>query len=125
MYPKHLPKWEQTDPYMFTSKTSVESDKELRIISTEIRRTANDVTDVKNILHDQETRNIISWLSPLNFWIRHSDSLSRRHQGTGLWLVKTTGFQDWLSGKDRVLWCPGIRICLLTQDEASKNLTVL
>ena len=58
---------------------------------------------------DQETQNIINWISPLNFPIKQNDYFSRRHTGTGEWLLEDTTFKSWLDGPEKTLWCPGIR----------------
>ena len=57
---------------------------------------------------DLETTKILAWLSPLNFWITQQDIFSRRHEGTGTWLLGDDIFKSWLHGTKRILWCPGI-----------------
>ena len=56
-----------------------------------------------------EERDVIKWLSPLDFSSKQNDSLSRRQEGTGQWLLETVEFRSWLDAAGRVLWCPGIR----------------
>ena len=51
---------------------------------------------------------ILHWLSPLNFWMKQQDTLSRKEEGTGLWLFEEPAFKDWLEGRERILWCPGM-----------------
>jgi len=67
------------------------------------------VEDVQMTQSRQEHRMIAEWLSPINFPITHNDICSRRQQGTGLWLLNSPEYQDWIYGTDDVLWCPGIR----------------
>jgi hypothetical protein len=62
----------------------------------------------------EERRNILDWLSPLNFWNSQQDTYSQAEPGTGLWLFKSREFQSWIRGGNvRTLWCPGDRMSLL------------
>ena len=56
-----------------------------------------------------EERDLLDWLSPLEFFSKQIDTLSRRQQGTGRWLLESNEFRRWLEDAGRVLWCPGIR----------------
>lgn len=71
-------------------------------------RTSNFI-NILNYITDQERRDILSWLSPLDFRTTQSDTLSRRQEGTGEWLFEDPPFGRWLSGTERTLWCSGIR----------------
>ncbi|KAF8207721.1 ankyrin repeat-containing domain protein [Mycena galopus ATCC 62051] len=55
-----------------------------------------------------ERTEIIDWLCPINFFLRHADISRVRQEGTGLWLLSHPGFQEWKSGWRRTLWCRGI-----------------
>lgn len=64
--------------------------------------------------HDEQLRRerrltTIRWLSPLHFGDKQKDILGGRQEGTGGWLLRDTRFTDWLEGKTRTLWCPGMR----------------
>lgn len=56
-----------------------------------------------------EERDLVNWLSPLDFFSKQSDALSRRQEGTGRWLLESNEFRSWLDTAGRVLWCPGMR----------------
>ena len=56
-----------------------------------------------------EEREIINWLSPLEFLSKQNDARSRRQEGTGRWLLESHEFGSWLDNSGKVLWCPGIR----------------
>ncbi|KAL8856068.1 MAG: hypothetical protein Q9178_007324 [Gyalolechia marmorata] len=56
----------------------------------------------------QERRQVLAWLSPLNFFKTQQDIFARRVTGTGQWLIVSPGFQDWMSGSTQTLCCPGI-----------------
>ncbi|KAJ6602411.1 ankyrin repeat domain-containing protein [Mycena vulgaris] len=55
-----------------------------------------------------ERKEIINWLSPINFFLRHADIKQVRVPGTGGWFLADPRFQEWHSGSGRILWCPGI-----------------
>lgn len=58
---------------------------------------------------NSEERDLVHWLSPLDFSSKQSDALSRRQEGTGRWLLESNEFRSWLETAGRVLWCPGMR----------------
>ncbi|KAF7362797.1 ANK-REP-REGION domain-containing protein [Mycena venus] len=55
-----------------------------------------------------ERNQIIEWLSPINFFLRHADISRARQAGTGGWLLADPLFKQWESGSGRTLWCRGI-----------------
>jgi hypothetical protein len=65
---------------------------------------------ITKYLLDQETRDILDWLSPLNFWTKQDDYFSRKEDGTCRWIFEEPAFNAWLNGTERMLWCPGIRM---------------
>lgn len=71
----------------------------------------------------QLRREIIEWLSPLNFLKTQIDVLNRRQTGTGQWLLESAEFKDWFSGSGTTLWCPGIRMTYLKPSENWTSLT--
>ena len=56
-----------------------------------------------------EEREVINWLSPLEFSSKQNDALGRRQEGTGQWLLESPEFRSWLHTAGGVIWCPGIR----------------
>jgi len=61
-------------------------------------------------LVDEESQNILGWLSQLNFWKKQNDTLSRREAGTCQWIFREPAFNEWLDGTQRILWCSGMRM---------------
>ena len=60
----------------------------------------------------EENQRIFRWLSQLRFEEKQNDILSKRHPGTGQWLLDSDEFKAWSDGqpdKPSTLWCPGIR----------------
>jgi hypothetical protein len=58
---------------------------------------------------EKERMQIIDWLSPINFFLRHADISRGRQKDTGGWLLEDSRFKRWESGSERTLWCRGIR----------------
>ena len=63
--------------------------------------------------HDaKENQEILTWISNLSFEKKQVDTLSKRHPGTGQWLLDNDRFKAWrngVEGSPSALWCPGIR----------------
>ncbi|KAJ6467478.1 hypothetical protein DFH09DRAFT_832865, partial [Mycena vulgaris] len=55
-----------------------------------------------------ERAQIIDWLSPINFFLRHADISGARQLGTGEWLLADPHFKEWESSSGGTLWCRGI-----------------
>jgi len=66
----------------------------------------------RDILQTQEDREIVKWLSDLNFWGKQDDTFERHEKGTGEWMLNDPRFESWINGDTAVLWCPGDRIPL-------------
>lgn len=86
-----------------------------RAIHEEISRTQDGVQTISKALEeinlrqtDRDNREVLDWLSPLNFWIKQIDVFEKRHPETGTWLLQNEVFAEWLSGTGKTLWCPGI-----------------
>jgi hypothetical protein len=65
---------------------------------------------VKLVRHqdNQEHRAILDWLTPVDYAHEQNDFISRRHEGTGQWLLDSVEYQAWLKTKKQTLFCPGI-----------------
>ena len=66
--------------------------------------------DQESQLRDRESRDIIAWLSSLNFSAKQNDVFSKQHSGTGRWFLENDIFKAWINGHQKALWCPGIRM---------------
>ena len=64
-------------------------------------RTRDAVTD--------ERRQVLNWLSNLNYWNKQKDFFERTEPGTCQWFLDSAEFKAWMEGGKRVLWCPGDR----------------
>ncbi|TVY17131.1 Ankyrin repeat, PH and SEC7 domain containing protein [Lachnellula arida] len=65
---------------------------------------------VKLVHHqdDQERQAILDWISSVDFPSQQKDIISRRQDGTGLWLLDSEEYKAWSSLKGQTLFCPGI-----------------
>ena len=55
-----------------------------------------------------EHKEILDWLTKVEYGPKHSDFLSRRQPGTGQWLLDSEQYQTWLKTSAQTLFCPGI-----------------
>ncbi|PON30014.1 hypothetical protein TGAM01_v201380 [Trichoderma gamsii] len=69
------------------------------------------IDTIESIYGSEYLRDFYKWLSPVFdvFEKRQHDifELPGRQDGTWEWLQSTQEFKDWLSGTNRILWCPG------------------
>lgn len=68
----------------------------------------SDVNQLHERQNDQSNRDLIAWLSPVNYHTQQDDFLRRRQAGTGKWLLNSDKFQTWLKGSKQTLFCHGI-----------------
>jgi len=63
------------------------------------------------IYNSDEDAKIMRWLSPLEPENRHNSVRTKRHEGVGGWLLKTSEFQEWSGGEGGankgILFCKG------------------
>jgi len=64
--------------------------------------------ELRETQRTQELRDILAWLSPLDFVAKHDVIRSRHEQGTCQWLLDSVAFKDWENATTRLLWCPGV-----------------
>ncbi len=66
------------------------------------------IAQVQAKVYRDEDREVLDWLTPVDYGPQQSDYLRRRQQGTGQWLLDSEEFKGWLSTGDQTLFCPGI-----------------
>ena len=93
------------------SRALKEDARELKTGVEEIKKGVSNIQIYQhvqeNTQHDEARRDILSWLSPLNFASSQNDVLERRQDGTGSWILEDQIYQKWLATK-KTLWCTGI-----------------
>jgi hypothetical protein len=66
------------------------------------------IHQVKQRQDDKERREILDWLTPVDYGPQQSDYINRRQPGTGKWLLDSAKYQAWLTTSKQTLFCPGI-----------------
>jgi hypothetical protein len=56
------------------------------------------IHQVKQRQDDKERREILVWLTPVDYGPQQSDYINRRQPGTGKWLLDSAKYQAWLLG---------------------------
>ncbi|KAJ7291345.1 ankyrin repeat-containing domain protein [Mycena rebaudengoi] len=87
-----------------SSSSNTQRQDNYRIL-TEVRNVAQDQREVMDLA---EREKIIDWLSPLNFFARHTDIFGTRQEGTSKWLLEDPRFRTWLLSPGEIVWCSGI-----------------
>lgn len=68
----------------------------------------DDVGHIRSRLDTRADRDILDWLTQIDYGPQQSDYLKRRQPGTGQWLLDSEEFHCWLSASSQTLFCPGI-----------------
>jgi hypothetical protein len=76
------------------------------------------LTFVSDDVANRERRDVMAWISALNFSTRQNDHLMRREYGTSEWILYSEEFKSWLSGAGSTIWCRGIRMISLRLSSA-------
>ena len=82
-----------------------------------MRETVNHISDNVDSLHANDhaqadaslLKDILAWLSPLDFRKNHASATEARIDGTGQWFLDCTEFRRWRDSNNETLYCPGIR----------------
>jgi Cdc6-like AAA superfamily ATPase len=55
-----------------------------------------------------EHKEILDWLTPIDYGPQQSDYFKKRLPGTSQWLLDSAEYQTWLNNSQQTLFCPGI-----------------
>ncbi|KAJ7444007.1 ankyrin repeat-containing domain protein [Mycena latifolia] len=83
-------------------RTQQEHDKAILATVTEQGRTQQERDKAA------EEKEILNWITSLNFFQRQADVFRAWQPGTGEWLLSDATFKNWTLGAGGVLWCRGI-----------------
>ena len=72
------------------------------------RVTRDNVAKLVQYQNDQSRQTILDWITLVDYAAQQSDSIGRRQEGTGQWLLDSPKFQAWLNTDNQTLFCPGI-----------------
>ena len=53
-------------------------------------------------------KELLTWLTPIDYATKQSDFINRRQHGTGQWLLNSDEFRAWVDQYNQTLFCPGI-----------------
>ncbi|KAI2829167.1 hypothetical protein CBS147345_10812 [Aspergillus niger] len=75
-----------------------------------VQEVHSEVTKVGRFVTTRETREVLDWVSSIDFVDQQNDIISLRQDGTGHWLINSEEFIQWMSDdiQPRTLFCPGI-----------------
>ncbi|EOA88660.1 uncharacterized protein SETTUDRAFT_160526 [Exserohilum turcica Et28A] len=97
----------------------IDQQREIRKIEQGIQRVQIGQSDVQEQVHQlherhdsdkasEKRRSILTWLTPIDYASQQRDAIRRRQPGTGQWFINSREYQDWIGGRNRTLFCPGI-----------------
>lgn len=66
------------------------------------------VQKLKSLSDKMQDTEILNWITPIDYASQQGDYISRRHPGTGQWLLDSAEFCKWLETGKEILFCPGI-----------------
>ncbi|KAL4786881.1 ankyrin repeat-containing domain protein [Aspergillus varians] len=67
-----------------------------------------DGQSVKNSVDETRLKELIDWISPLNFITKQSMIWNEHHKGTCKWFLERDDFREWREGENTKIFCPGI-----------------
>ena len=75
------------------------------------QRTRDDITEI-NVLLDSVRASLVSsdllnWLKAPDAFSDHNVAIAKKHPGTGVWLVKSEDFSNWMSEGSSMMWLNG------------------
>ncbi|PWY73828.1 purine and uridine phosphorylase [Aspergillus sclerotioniger CBS 115572] len=68
----------------------------------------DEIAKISSFAITGQTRQVLEWLTPLDFDKCQNDYMRVTEEGTGLWLLKSPEFTQWMSRPNQTLFCPGI-----------------
>ncbi|KAN0087362.1 hypothetical protein V8E54_001050 [Elaphomyces granulatus] len=96
-------------PPVQVDKTPTAADAEF---TEKMNKIGEDVDHIRRVVNstqeDEYRKKLLDWLSPIDYAELQSDTFHKRQKGTGEWFLKSTPFTEWLEGKEKTLFCPGI-----------------
>ncbi|KAL6801754.1 ankyrin repeat-containing domain protein [Trichoderma sp. SZMC 28012] len=85
--------------------TQIEGEPSARDILNQV---CQSVGHIQLQVDKQEEKQILDWLTPIDYGLIHSDYYKRLQPGTGKWFLEQKEFQDWITGNNGTLFCYGI-----------------
>lgn len=70
-------------------------------------RYGDDVSEVKALLELVKPSHIRVWYSAPDATHEHIAACGKKYPGTGMWLIKSSQFSNWLTNENSVIWLKG------------------
>ncbi|KAJ5947786.1 hypothetical protein N7466_000801 [Penicillium verhagenii] len=88
----------------------VDGEPTVKAILEKVQEVHTEVTKVGKFVATKETKQVLDWISSVDFIDQQNDNISLRQEGTGSWLINSEEFTQWMNGNSehRTLFCPGI-----------------
>ncbi|KAH8803045.1 nucleoside phosphorylase, partial [Xylogone sp. PMI_703] len=86
----------------------MEISKALADIQGQVSATFRKTDQIIHRQRTQEHKEILNWLTEIDYGPQQSDYIGRRQARTGQWLLGSAEFQAWLQDSRQTLFCPGI-----------------
>ncbi|KAL7783000.1 ankyrin repeat-containing domain protein [Trichoderma afarasin] len=85
--------------------TQIEGEPSARDVLNQVYHS---VGHIQQKVDEQEEKQILDWLTPIDYGLLHSDYYKRLQPGTGEWFLERKEFQGWIMGSNNTLFCYGI-----------------
>ncbi|OPB40228.1 hypothetical protein A0O28_0003070 [Trichoderma guizhouense] len=91
--------------------TDVEGDSRASDVLKQVQdasSTRDDIMHMMSRLDETADKEVLDWLTTVDYSLQHSNYVKKRQPGTGKWLLDTQEFKDLKSGNKKTLVCRGI-----------------
>ncbi|KAL5089613.1 hypothetical protein Trisim1_005306 [Trichoderma cf. simile WF8] len=73
-----------------------------------LQKVEEGVLHIEQLMGKSEVRKIADWLTTANYGQQHDKHSETHKKGTGLWILETDEFQNWLNNSKQRLLCQGV-----------------
>ncbi|KAL4947847.1 hypothetical protein BDW69DRAFT_105504 [Aspergillus filifer] len=82
----------------------IEAEKKIAERLSDIEKNVNNMS---KFIHSKRDKDVLQWITPVDYAPQHNDFIRQRHPGTGEWFLRSEEFQAWLLNSKKTLFCPG------------------
>lgn len=76
-------------------------------VQKDISDTRDGVLNIQSRIDREADRNLLEWLTPVDYSQQHKSFYKQSQPGTGQWLLSKAEFQSWMSESKKTLLCQG------------------
>lgn len=77
-------------------------------MQNELSATSRKADTIISLQQTREHKEILDWITPVNYGPQQSDNIGRQQPGTCQWLLDSVQFRTWKDTCNQTLFCPGI-----------------